>query len=223
MIKLLKQTAIDLNPICSKVLTLPCQLCQRWSLLQRDQKRRLLNRAKPGPDSLQPWELQRTPENHVKATSKLIFCQRIWTVWCYDYTYLNQTSRRELLGVNDQLGPVPKGQSIAKKNDAPQVSLENSNDGAFFYTPALSFCKVFVIPVKNVHVICTGGGMKHPQLQRSGKLWTPVGFFRLPSKRSHCSDRWEDFISHTPCLCVGLQLAARQSPHSLQQQVPNTD
>lgn len=165
----------------------------------------------------------RTPKNTWKiATLKLISCQRICTVWCIDYTYLNQTSRRELFGVDDQLGPVPKGQSKAKENDAPQVSLENSNDGAFFDTPALSLCKVFVIPVKNVRVIFYRWRNEPSTAAKTWWTTTPVSFLCLPSKRSHCSDRWQDFISHSPCLRVGLQLPARQSRHSLQQQVPNT-
>lgn len=106
--------------------------------------------------------------------------------------YLNQTSSSELLGVDDQLGAVPKSQSIAKENDAPQVSLENSNDGAFFDAPALSFCKVFVIPVKKCVIFLfyffTAGGMNHPQLLKMWRMTTPVSFFCLPSKRSHGSD-----------------------------------
>lgn len=45
----------------------------------------------------------------------------------------------------------------------------------------------------------------------------PFSFFFLPSKSCYRSDRWQDLISHGPCLCIGFKLSSCQSGHSLQE------
>ena len=60
--------------------------------------------------------------------------------------YLNQSTRREFLSVNDHFGAIPERQSITKEDDAPQIALKHSDDGPLFHTPVLSLLKVPVIP-----------------------------------------------------------------------------
>lgn len=73
---------------------LPGQLCQKWSLLPHDQKRRPPGRVRPGPDSSLPWVLQRIPKKNTAATDKgprpSIYCMKynfrswmyfIWHTW----------------------------------------------------------------------------------------------------------------------------------------------
>ena len=49
-------------------------------------------------------------------------------MFSFIFTYLNKTTRRQLLGVDDQFRSIPKGQSVTEENDAPQVSLKHSYD-----------------------------------------------------------------------------------------------
>lgn len=64
------------------------------------------------------------------------------------FPYLNKSTRRQLLGIDDQFRSIPKGQSETKENDAPQVSLKKAYNRALFHTPVLSFCEVSVISVQ---------------------------------------------------------------------------
>lgn len=87
------------------------------------------------------------------------------TLKAFNSTYLNETTRRQFLGVDDQLRAVPEGQCETQKNDEPQVSLKNAYDCALFYTPALGFCKVSVISVNpHFHLMSNYAGMSPRQL-----------------------------------------------------------
>lgn len=202
---------------------LPGQLSQKWSLLRHDQKRRPPGRVRPGPGSWLPWVLQRIPEKtqqpHGETKSfNILHDIEYQKLNAFNFTYLNKTTRRQLLGVDDQLRSIPKGQCETKENDAPEVSLENANDRALFNTPALSFCKVSVIPVQipHFHFISNRGGMSHHQLQsrttscdvRKWRNTVPVSFFFLAAKCCYRSDGRQDLVSHCPGLCIGRELSS---------------
>lgn len=136
----------------------------------------------------------------------------------FDSAYLNKAAWRQLLGVNDQVRSVPKGQSVAEEDYAPQVSLKDAYDGPFFHAPILSLHQVSVIPVHTFRFILILINCSQQSI-----IWlfimmiTPLGLFLLATKRSHCSDGWQHLVSHCARLRVGLQLSARQPGHTLQE------
>lgn len=123
----------------------------------------------------------------------------------FKFTYLDETARRQLLGVNDQFGSVPKGQSVTEEDDAPQVTLKDSNDPTLFHTPVLSFLQVLVVSVLKISKFTFSNQAKSEQccvIVADGK--TPLSFFFLPTERCNRSDGRQHLISHGSCLGVGL-------------------
>lgn len=136
-------------------------------------------------------------------------------------TDLNESAGTQLPSVNDQRGSVPEGQSIAQKNDAPQVPLKYSYDCALFDAPVLSFHKVFIVSVRKTYKPSHSVLLKHPGREsststRNRTAKTPFGFLVLAAERRDGSDGGQDLVSHGARLGVGLQLSSRQPGHSLE-------